>query len=240
MCLQSTRRYEASPVIVKMCEEMESEGKPPVIYEKPITLDTKVCLIGDGQGADTLEFLKMGVLPENIASINVEPEEIQVANNKTLKGTGVVMKEGDVTNIDDLHKAGIEDRSQDVVVMMHVLEVPDIKGGTEKRLIENLSRILKPGGEALVSQYRDKLPRKEAVKKGVEEIKEEDLKQRFGKNWKDKFFERYGRHWYRGMLFSEISNIRLKEDLQALFEDHFDIKMEETGSEYVLRMRRKE
>lgn len=105
-------------------------SKTRKIYEKPIVSDTKICLIGDGQGKDTAEFLKMGVSPESISSVNYEETEVEEANKTNLAETGVKMEQGDVTDIESLKRAGIDLSSQDVVTLMHVLEVPGIKGGS--------------------------------------------------------------------------------------------------------------
>ncbi|MEK7211587.1 MAG: hypothetical protein AAB731_03060, partial [Patescibacteria group bacterium] len=148
---ESTRPYEASPVIKYEISHTHT------VYEKPIGPDTKTCLIGDGQGMDTLEFLKIGVKPENVSSVNYEQKEVQKANDKNLVGTGVEMKQGDATDSESLKRAGIELSSQDIVTLMHVLEVPDIKNEAEARLIKNLVDILKSDGELLVSQYKQKL-----------------------------------------------------------------------------------
>lgn len=58
-------------------------------FEKQITSETKICLIGDGQGTDTDQILQMGVNSENISSINYEQNEVDQANENILAGTGV-------------------------------------------------------------------------------------------------------------------------------------------------------
>lgn len=238
--VESTRSYEASPAILEI-RFFTSGGK---VYDKKITPDTKVCLIGDGQGMDTDQFLKMHVNPENIHSINYEQSEVDHANKEgVLKDKKVKMKQGDATKIDDLLKTGVERGSQDVVTLMHVLEVPNIKGEVEKKLVENVVAILKPDGELLVSQYKHKFTKEERKLQeqiGIEEIKAEDLQKRFGDNWKQGFKEEYGTDWEEGMRYGEVSNIRSKEELEKLFGEYFDIKLEETEREYVLKMKKKE
>lgn len=238
---QSSRRYAPSEFIKKnIAEEM-------YIFDetKKIKAETKVCLIGDGQGADTRLFLSMGVNPKNIEAVNYEAEEIDYANNNFekevgLKGTGVEMKKGDATKIESLKELEIEEKSQDIVTLMHVLEVPDIKGETEENLIKNLKTVLKSHGEMLVSQYKERLTLEQAKKFGVEEIKADNLEQRFGSDWRERFKQEYGKKWCSGMLFSEISRIRPREELLKLFEKDFVIKVEENDSEYILRMKRRD
>jgi len=235
--IESTRIYEPSPVI----ENEISETK--VVFEKQITPDTKVCLIGDGQGMDTDQFLKMGVSPENISSINYEEGEVKAANEGILKDTEVRMRQGDATNFESLENAGIGELSQELVTLMHVLEVPVIKGEVEKNLVENISKILKPGGELLTTQYKHKFTKDERniqEEIGIEEITEESLREQFGKNWQEEFKKNYGKDWEPGMRYGEISNVRSKEELTKLFEPYFDIKIEETGSEYVLKMKKRQ
>jgi len=230
---ESSRKYDTSPILSEIRENM-------IVYEKPITPDTKVCLIGDGQGADTLQFLALGVKPENIKSINYEQPEVETANKNNLKDTGVEMEQGDATQIGDFYKVGIEDESQDLVTLLHVLEVPDIKNRTEKELVANLVKILKADGELLVSQYKHKLTAEQAQTLGVEAIKSEDLEKRFGENWQVVFEEKYGQKWFAGMHYSEISNIRTKEELIKLFEEDFDIKLQESAAEYILKAKKKQ
>lgn len=233
--IESTRIYEPSSVIVEL-------GKTGVIFANQITPDTKVLLIGDGQGMDTQQFVEMGVESENIISVNYEQGEVDQANASVLKNTGVKMKQGDATKFEDLERAELEENSQDVVTLMHVLEVPNIKGNAEKSLVGNIVRILKPGGELLVSQYKHKFTKNERdLQKqiGIEEITAENLQKQLGDHWRKKFKEEYGLEWEDGMRYGEISNIRSKDELMKLFEKDFDIKFEETESEYVLRMKNK-
>lgn len=233
--IQGRRIYEAAPAIRNLSDSR-------VIFEKIITPDTKVCLIGDGQGMDTDQFLKMGVKPENIQSINYERDEVEQANQNILAKSGVKMKQGDATSFESLLSAGIEEASQEVVILMHVLEVPNIKGEIEKRLIANLIKILKTDGELLVSQYKHKFTRDERnlqEKYGIEKIKAEDLQKQFGDNWKTKFKDEYGIEWEEDMRYGEISNIRTKEKLVELFEHFFDIKFEETETEFILKMKKR-
>lgn len=232
---QSTRIYEPSPVIVNEI------SKTRVIFERPIETGTKVCLIGDGQGMDTKQFLEMGVKPENIQSVNYEQGEVVQANQSILKDSGVEMKQGDATSIESLHEAGIEDGSQGVAVLMHVLEVPSIRGQVEARLVENIVRILTSDGEALASQYKHKFTRDEREiqeKIGIKEIKAEDMEAQFGKDWQEKFKESYGVDWEQGMRYGEISNIRTMEELRKLFEPYFDVVIDESEHEYVLKMKK--
>jgi hypothetical protein len=42
------------------------------------------------------------------------------------------------------------------------------------------------------------------------------------------------------MCYSEISNIRSKEELERLFGQYFDVKLEETQDEYILKMKKRE
>lgn len=231
--IESSREYKESPVI------RDQISRTRVIFEKPITSDTKVCLIGDGQGLDTKLFLEMGVDPSNISSINYEQSEVDEANAKNLRDTGVEMKQCDATSIESIYGAGIEDKSQNVVTLMHVLEVPNIKDETEKQLVRNIARILKPNGELLVTQYKKKLTPSEAEEFGVEAITADDLRDRFGDGWKEQFESEYGQEWFPGMRYSEISQIRSKEELLALFADDFEIKIEEMDSKFILRMKKK-
>ncbi|MEI6511626.1 MAG: methyltransferase domain-containing protein [Candidatus Uhrbacteria bacterium] len=221
--IQSTREYAPSPAILAL---------------KEVRPETKVLLIGDGQGSDTGQFLKMGVEAGNISLVNYEPSEVETAN-RTLNGRGVTMRQADATSIDSLYQSGIEDASQDLITLMHVLEVPDIRGDAERRLVENVARVLRDGGEAIVSQYKKRLTPEEAKSFGVEEIRPSDLEKRFGEDWAKKFQEQYGQPWEEGMRYSEISNIRSKEELVRLFGDVFDVTLEETGSEYVLKLKKK-
>jgi len=233
--IQSTRSYDVSPAILELMENK-------VIFETAITPDTKVCLIGDGQGMDTRSFLDMGVKPQNILSINYEEQEIEQANQTLLKDTGVQMQQGDATNLDALKSIGLDESTQEIVTLMHVLEVPNIKGDVEKSLIHNIALLLKPGGELLVSQYKHKFTKDERSlqeKIGIEEITAESLRKQFGENWKEQFRQEYGFDWEEGMRYGEISNIRTKEELTALFEKDFDIKLEETENEFILKMKKK-
>lgn len=212
---QSSREYNVSPVIKNeiVIDKIIFHNKNE-IEQKYISPDSKVCLIGDGQGADTLQVKKMGVKPKNIVSVNYERSEVIDANNGLLKDTGIKMKQGDATNLQDLIDAGAIKESQDYVVAMHVLEVPGIKGEVEKRFVQNLYQILKPDGELLVSQYKRKLTSEEAEKIGVQKNEE-------------------------GIYFSELSNIRSRDELINLFQKYFEIEFEENNSEYILRMKKK-
>jgi len=234
--IESSRNYEPSPVILELKESK-------AVFEKKITPETKVCLIGDGQGMDTQQLLQMGVNPENITSINYEQNEVDQANVAVLKNTGVEMKQGDATNYEDLEKAGLKEGSQDVITLMHVLEVPNIKGATERNLIDNITKLLKQDGELIVSQYKHKFTKNERdLQKqiGIEEITAENLQKQYGENWKKKFKEENGLEWEKGMRYGEISNIRTREELISVFEHDFDIKFEETESEYILRIKKKQ
>lgn len=176
--IQSTRFYEASPAVLELI-------KSKVIFEKEITPDTRVCLIGDGQGLDTRLFLDMGVKPQNIRSINYEEQEVEQANQAILKDTGVQMQQGDATDLETLESNGLNESTQEVVTLMHVLEVPNIKGEAEKNLIRNIALILKPDGEFLASQYKHKFTKDErSLQKqiGIEEITVENLQRQFGDN----------------------------------------------------------
>ena len=233
--VESIRSYEPSPVITEL-----SESK--VAYESQITPETNVCLIGDGQGMDTKQFLLMGVRPENIKSINYEQSEVDQANTEVLQNTGVEMRQGDATSFESLEGAGLTENSQELITLMHVLEVPNIKGDTEKNLIRNIVKLLKLGGEVLVSQYKHKFTKDERdLQKqiGIEEITTENLQKQFGDNWREKFKEEYSLEWEEGMRYGEISNVRTKEELVALFEQDFDVNIEETESEYILKMKKK-
>lgn len=231
--LQSSRRYEASPVIA---EELRFSKK---VFEKPIGPDTKTLLIGDGQGQDTALFLEMGVRPENVVSVNYDEQEVAEANAGALKESGVTMKQADATDYESLNQAGLVDASQDLAVLMHVIEVPAIRGETEKRLVSNLARLLKPGGEVLASQYVRKLSPEEAEILGVEEIRAEDLEKTYGSDWRQKFQKAYGQEWREGMRYSEISSIRSRDELEKLFADDFEVHIEQRGYEYILRMKKK-
>jgi len=233
--LESSRIYALSPAIIEL-------ARTRVIFEKQITPETKVCLIGDGQGFDTKAFALIGVKPENISSVNYEETEIKAANENYLKDTGIQMKRGDATSIEDLIKAGISENSQEIVTLMHVLEVPNIKGETEARLVENISKILKPNGELLVSQYKHKFTKDERglqKKIGIEEITSENLQKLYGEHWKEEFKKENGIDWEKGMRYGEISNVRSKDELTKLFDAKFEIKLEETESEYILKMKKK-
>jgi SAM-dependent methyltransferase len=232
---QGTRLYEPSPAIREIC-------KTGVVFENQITKDTKVLLIGDGQGMDTQQFLQMGVDPINIASINYEQSEVDQANQGILQDTGVLMKQGDATDFESLKNAGIKENSQEIVTLMHILEVPSIKDEIEKKLIINIAKILKPNGELLATQYKHKFTKNERdLQKqiGIEEITAENLQRQYGENWMEKFKEENGFDWELGMRYGEISNIRSKEELLALFTPYFDIKFEENESEYILKMKKK-
>jgi len=231
--IQSTREYAASSVI----EDEIAQTK--VVFEKEITADTKICLIGDGQGADTRKFIEMGVAPGSITSVNYELSEVEQANSGVLADTGVEMRQANVVDFDSLMGVGIGEASQDVIVLMHVLEVPDIRGEAERNLVQNISRVLREGGEALVTQYRRKLTPEEAELFGVEEIAAESLRSRFGEDWQEAFRQQYGQNWHEGMRYSEISNIRSKGELMQLFEDGFEIRIEESGDEFILRLKKK-
>jgi len=231
--IQSTRKYEVSPVI----ENEIAETK--VVFEKEITAETNICLIGDGQGADTKKLIEMGVAPEYITSVNYELSEVEQANLGVLADTGVEMKQANVVDLNSLSSVGIEEGSQDLVILMHVLEVPDIRGEAELDLVKNIARILKEDGEALVTQYKRKLSAEEAKLFGIEEITPESLSNRFGDDWQDAFRQQYGQNWHEGMRYSEISNIRSKKDLIQLFQENFEIKIEEDNSEFVLRLKKK-
>ena len=228
---QSSREYAPSPAI----QALEKDRK---IFENPITSESRVLLIGDGQGADTALFAKMGVDVHGISSINYELEEVRAANER-LKNFGVTMKQADATELSSLERAGILPSSQDVVTLMHVLEVPDIRGEAERRLMENIIHVLKEGGEAIVTQYKKKLTPEEADFFGVEEIKPDDLQHRFGESWRDEFERQYGQPWKEGMRYSAISNIRTKQELIDLFSEKFEVKLEESDDEYILRMKKK-
>ncbi len=233
--IQGRRTYEAAPAIKNLSDSR-------IIFERLITPDTKVCLIGDGQGMDTDQFLKLGVKPENIQSINYESDEVDQANQNVLAGSGVEMKQGDATSFESLLGAGITEASQEIVTLMHVLEVPNIKGEVEKRLLANLIKILKAGGELLVSQYKHKFTKDERSlqkKFGIEKITTEDLQKQFGENWKAKFKEEYGIDWEEDLRYGEISNIRTKDELIELFKSFFDIKFEETETEFILKMKKR-
>lgn len=233
--IESTRTYEPSPAITEL-------ERSRVIFERQITPETKICLIGDGQGMDTQIFLQMGVRPGNINSINYEQSEVDQANAGVLKDAGVEMKQGDATNFENLENAGLAENSQEVITLMHVLEVPNIKGDAEKNLIRNIVKLLKSGGEVLVSQYKHKFTKDERDLQnqiGIEEITAESLQMQFGNTWREKFKTEYGLEWEDGMRYGEISNIRTKEELTALFEQDFDIKIEESESEYILKMKKK-
>lgn len=212
------------------------------MFEKEITPEINVCLIGDGQGVDTQQFLQMGVKPENISSINYETNEVDQANSGILKNTGVKMKQGDATDYESLKATGLKEGTQDLITLMHVLEVPSIKGVAEKKLIDNVIKLLKPDGELLVTQYRHKFTKDERELQkqiGIEEIMSENLRKQFGEDRRKKFKEEYGLEWEEGMRYGEISNIRTNEELIKLFEPNFDIKLEETENEYILRMKKK-
>jgi len=228
---QSTREYTPSAAIRRLMNERK-------VIQQEVRPEMRVLLIGDGQGSDTELFSKMGVEPGNISSVNYEQSEVETANRR-LEGTGVAMRQADATSIDSLHQSGIEDASQDLVTLMHVLEVPDIRGEAERRLVENVARVLRDGGEAIVSQYKKKLTPEEAKLFGVEEIRPSDLVQRFGEDWMRKFQERYGQPWVEGMRYSEISNIRSKAELVRLFDGVFAVLFEETSSEYILKLKKK-
>lgn len=233
---ESSRAYEPSPVIANEISQTK------MIFEKPIGHDTKVCLIGDGQGMDTEQFLDMGVDPQNIQSVNYEQSEVDQANQGALKDSGVEMKQGDITSIESLKEAGIEEGSQEIVTLMHVLEVPSIKGENEKRLVENVVKILKSDGEVLASQYKHKFTKEERElqeKIGIEEIKLEDMQKQFGDDWQEEFKKEYGVDWEQGMRYGEISNIRTKEELKKLFELFFEVKIDESEQEYILKMKKK-
>jgi 2-polyprenyl-3-methyl-5-hydroxy-6-metoxy-1,4-benzoquinol methylase len=233
--IESTRAYESSPAIIEL-----SETK--VLFENKITPETRVCLIGDGQGMDTEQFLKMGVNPEKISSINYEQSEVDQANSGILENTGLVMKQGDATDFESLENVGLAANSQEVVTLMHVLEVPNIKGDSEKKLVSNLVKLLKPKGELLVSQYKYKFTKNDRELQrriGIEEITAGSLQSQFGEDWKKKFREENGLEWEEGMRYGEISNIRTKDQLMKLFEQDFEIKFEETENEFVLKMKKK-
>jgi len=230
---QSSREYGPSRVI----ENDITVNR--VVFEKRLKPETDVCLIGDGQGADTRLFLDMGVKPEHLKSVNYEQSEVDAANSDALAGTAVEMHQADAADLESLKKVGLNEATQDLIVLMHVLEVPNIKGETERNLVENIARLLKEDGEALVTQYKKKLTPEEAESFGVEEIAADSLQRRFGDDWQKKFKEEYGQEWHDGMRYSEISNIRSKEELLKLFADRFDIKLEEDDNEYVLKMRKK-
>jgi len=228
---QSSREYATSPVLQDVLRDR-------IIFEKEVSSDSDVLLIGDGQGSDTKLFVDMGVEPDHISSVNYESSEVDEANRR-LEETGVVMKQADATSSDSLTRAGVLEASQDVLVLLHVLEVPDIHSEAERRLVENMARVLRDGGEALVSQYKHKLTQEQAAMLGVEEIKPEHLERQFGKDWQEVFTREYGQPWHEGMRYSEISRIRSKDELLKLFSDYFETKLEETDDSYVLKLKKK-
>lgn len=228
---QSTREYAPSPAIQALMVERK-------VVQQEVRPEMKVLLIGDGQGSDTELFLEMGVEAGNISSVNYESLEVEMANRRS-EGTGVVMRQADATSIDSLHRSGIEDASQDLVTLMHVLEAPDIRGEAEQRLVENVARVLRDGGEAIVSQYKKRLTPEEAELIGIEEIRQSDLVRRFGEDWIVRFQEYYGRPWEEGMRYSEISSIRSREELIRLFDEGFEVDLEEIGGEYILKLKKK-
>jgi len=182
----------------------------------------KVCLIGDGQGADTFEFYDMGVKPANISSINYDQNEVVAANNR-LKNIGIEMKQGDATDWGSMEETGLTENSQDIVTLLHVLEVPFMKGEKAEKLIGNIEKILKPGGRLMITQYKYRLDPERARNLGVEEITQDAAKSWFaGDDWVKKFKDTYGQEWREGMLFSEISNIRTPEQLRELFREGFE------------------
>ncbi|MBI4256429.1 hypothetical protein HY626_00015 [Candidatus Uhrbacteria bacterium] len=229
--MQSSREYVHSPVLQDVLRDR-------IIFEREVLSDSDVLLIGDGQGLDTKQFIDMGVEPDHISSVNYESSEVDEANRR-LEETGVVMKQADATSWDSLLRAGVLEASQDVLVLLHVLEVSDIRSDAERRLVENMVRVLRDGGEALVSQYKHKLTQEQATMLGIEEIKPEYLERRFGKDWQEIFTREYGQPWYEGMRYSEISRIRSKDELLKLFSDHFEINLEETDDSYVLKLKKK-
>lgn len=245
--LQSTREYSVSSSLIEL-----SESGNRAIFEKPITPDSKVCLIGDGQGSDTAFMaFNLGVNPENIVSVNYDQNEVEKANKKfkelenkekykklNLKGQ-LKMVSGDATVFEDFKKNNIEENSQEIITLLHVLETPDIRDGAEKNLIKNINKILKENGELLASQYKQRLTPEQAKKIGVKQIKAETLQQKFGDNWPEEFKNKYGINWKESMRYSEISNIRTKDELMNLFKDNFDIKLSENDFEYILKMKKK-
>lgn len=74
----------------------------------------------------------------------------------------------------------------------------------------------------------------------MEEITPDNLEKQFGKDWREGFKKEYGMDWKKGMRYSEISNIRSKEELERLFGQYFDIKITETQDEYILKMKKRE
>lgn len=229
---QSTRTYERSPVLQVI-------GRTEPIIERVITKDTHVLLIGDGQGLDTKQILEHGADPARVTSVNYEQSEVDEANEGVLKSEGLKMRQGDATSIDSLHQMGIGDESQEVVIMLHVLEVPAIRGETEKQLVRNLARILKSDGEALLTQYKKRLTPEQSRQIGVQEIRQEVLKAKYGESWLEDFQAETGVVWHTGMRYSEISNIRSKEELQALFREHFHGRIDENEHEYIIRLQKK-
>jgi hypothetical protein len=232
--LQSSRKYEGSRAVQNALARGE-------IFDKRLGPDTKVALIGDGQGADTLQFLQQGIKPERISSVNYDNREIAEANGHSLKGTGVTMRYADATDLESLRAAGISEGSQEVVVLTHVLETPTLRGGAELRLIENIHRILTADGVALASQYRKQLDRATAEKLGVEEITRGTLQKQFGADWERDFQAAFGLKWEQGMRFSDIANIRTKEELVELFSDQFEVRIteDEESDSFIIELKRR-
>lgn len=230
---QSTRNYQESPELLII-------GKIEPIIEQLITPDSHVLVIGDGQGLDTRRLLISNrVSPKNIHSVNYDPSEVDQANKLTLKEWPVRMSQGDATSLSSLHSIGVEETSKDIVIMMHVLEVPAIRGDAEKALVENIARILKPDGEALITQYIRRLTPEQAREIGVQEIRKQDLVRKYGATWEKDFEKETGKTWHPGMRFSELSNVRTKDELVKLFEKRFIVRIDESRDSYVIRLKKK-
>ncbi|MEI7741846.1 MAG: hypothetical protein WCJ29_05095 [bacterium] len=233
---QSTRNYPKSPELSNLLKGDR------VIFERAVKPDSKVFLIGDGQGADTKQFLDAGVRPENIASLNYEQKEIDAANADLLRDTGVHMEQTDITSKPDSESnllKKLEKNSRDFAVLMHVLEVPEIRAEREKQLVQNIADALKEDGEAILTQYKEQLKPGNPHYDKVEKVSPESQRGRFGDDWKNKFAEHYGKEWKEGMSWAELSNIRKPEELQKLFGDKFEVKIEEEPYSYVIRLKKK-
>ncbi len=231
--VQSSREYAPTQSIARLLALPLEQRK---VVDKPITAATKVCLIGDGQGADTKLFSSV-VRPENITSVNYDLREVTAANERfEREGSAVRMKQADITNADSLRNAGLAEGSQDLVVAAHVLEVPIFNtqigdevarqkaAQNEKSFADNIANVLKPNGEALIFSYPQRLTQKEATRLGVEKVTPDAAKF-------------YDIEWRQDLTYAELSAIRSQDELTKLFGDKFTVIIDNTADGYAVRLK---
>lgn len=96
--------------------------------------------VGCGAGADLLEFLRWGFLPEHLAGIELLPDRLAIARSRL--PPAVRLMAGDATVAD------IADASQDIVFQSTVFSSL-LEDETQERLAAAMWRWLRPGGVVL-------------------------------------------------------------------------------------------